>query len=85
VLSRRVLLDEGHRQVVDVEQAAIWKFLWWSGTISVHVLVDQNRQDHSVRINIFLSTVSIAAISNQKLVFNPSGEDLFVLFMACYL
>ncbi|KAG6736353.1 hypothetical protein POTOM_060901 [Populus tomentosa] len=85
VVSRRVLLDEGHRQVVDVEQAAIWKFLWWSGTISVHVLVDQNRQDHSVRINIFLSTVSIAAISNQKLVFNPSGEDLFVLFMACYL
>lgn len=48
VVSRRVLLDEGHRQVVDVEQAAIWKFLWWSGTISVHVLVDQNRQDHSM-------------------------------------
>ncbi|CAK7332671.1 unnamed protein product [Dovyalis caffra] len=49
VISRRVLLDEGDRQVVDVEQAAIWKFLWWSGTISVHVLVDQNRQDHSMK------------------------------------
>ena len=85
MVSRRVLLDEGDRQVVDVEQAAIWKFLWWSGTISVHVLVDQNRQDHSVRIYIFLSTVSIAAMSNLKLVFNPSAEDLFVLFMACSL
>jgi hypothetical protein len=80
VVSRRVLLDEGHRQVVDVEQAAIWKFLWWSGTISVHVSVDQNRQDHSVRINIFLSTVLL--LPNRS---SPSGEDLFVLFMACYL
>lgn len=49
VISRKVLVDEGHRQVVELEQAAIWRFLWWSGTISVHVLVDQNREDHSVR------------------------------------
>ncbi|XP_028801767.1 uncharacterized protein LOC114756954 [Neltuma alba] len=49
VISRKVLLDEGHRQVVELEQAAIWRFLWWSGTISVHVLVDQNREDHSMR------------------------------------
>ncbi|XP_058087919.1 uncharacterized protein LOC131234933 isoform X2 [Magnolia sinica] len=49
VISRKVLVDEGLRQVVEVEQAAIWKFLWWSGTISVHVLVDQNREDHSVK------------------------------------
>lgn len=49
VISRRVLVDEGLRQIVEVEQAAIWRFLWWSGTISVHVLVDQNRRDHSVR------------------------------------
>lgn len=53
VLSRKVLVDEGHRQVVDLEQAAIWKFLWWSGTISINVLVDQNRNDHSVRIHAF--------------------------------
>ncbi|OAY34527.1 uncharacterized protein LOC110628290 [Manihot esculenta] len=45
VISRKVLLDEGPRQLVEVEQAAIWRFLWWSGTISVHVLVDQNRED----------------------------------------
>ncbi|KAL5552872.1 hypothetical protein UlMin_040273 [Ulmus minor] len=49
VISRKVLVDEGHRQVVELEQAAIWKFLWWSGTISVHVLVDQNRKDHSMK------------------------------------
>nr|XP_043626355.1 uncharacterized protein LOC122597848 [Erigeron canadensis] len=49
VTSRKVLLDEGSRQVVDLEQAAIWRFLWWSGTISVHVLVDQNREDYSMK------------------------------------
>lgn len=49
VISRKVLVDEGLRQVVDLDQAAIWKFLWWSGTISVHVLVDQNREDHSMK------------------------------------
>ncbi|KAI4384292.1 hypothetical protein MLD38_002467 [Melastoma candidum] len=49
VISREVLVDDGLRQVVDVEQAAIWKFLWWSGTISVHVLVEQNRTDHTMR------------------------------------
>ncbi|KAK1396932.1 hypothetical protein POM88_006795 [Heracleum sosnowskyi] len=36
-------------QVVDLEQAALWKFLWWSGTIPVHVLGDQNREDHSMK------------------------------------
>ncbi|XP_010552646.1 PREDICTED: uncharacterized protein LOC104822970 [Tarenaya hassleriana] len=49
VISRKVLVDEGTRQVVEVEQAAIWRFLWWSGTISVHVLVEQNRADHSMK------------------------------------
>ncbi|XP_022632468.1 uncharacterized protein LOC106779894 isoform X1 [Vigna radiata var. radiata] len=49
VISRKVLVDEGHRQVVDLDQAAIWKFLWWSGTISINVLVDQNRKDHSMK------------------------------------
>ncbi|XP_023538140.1 uncharacterized protein LOC111798998 [Cucurbita pepo subsp. pepo] len=49
VISRRVLIDEGSRQVVELEQAALWRFLWWSGTIAVHVLVDQNRADHSMK------------------------------------
>ncbi|RZC89559.1 hypothetical protein C5167_027101 [Papaver somniferum] len=29
VISRNVLVDECSRQVVEVEQAAMWKFLWW--------------------------------------------------------
>lgn len=49
VISRKVLLDDGSRQVVELEQAAIWKFLWWTGTLAVHVLVDQNRDDHSMK------------------------------------
>ncbi|XP_073144548.1 uncharacterized protein [Henckelia pumila] len=49
VISRKVLLEEGSRQLVEVEQAALWRFLWWSGTISVHVLVDQNREDHTMK------------------------------------
>lgn len=49
VISRNVLVDEGHRQRVELEQAAIWRFLWWSGTVSVHVFVDQDRRDHSVK------------------------------------
>ncbi|OIT23090.1 PREDICTED: uncharacterized protein LOC109216771 [Nicotiana attenuata] len=48
VVSRKVLVDEGLRQVVELEQAAIWRFLWWSGTIAVHVLVDQNRENHTM-------------------------------------
>ncbi|KAJ6839500.1 uncharacterized protein M6B38_313945 [Iris pallida] len=49
VISRNVLVDEGHRQRVELEQAATWRFLWWSGTVSVHVFVDQDRRDHSVK------------------------------------
>ncbi|CAN1151203.1 hypothetical protein LINPERHAP2_LOCUS18042 [Linum perenne] len=49
VMSRKVLFDDGRRQLVEVEQAAIWTFLWWSGTISVNVLVDQNRDDLSMK------------------------------------
>ncbi|KAF7058590.1 hypothetical protein CFC21_065612 [Triticum aestivum] len=49
VVSRNVLLDEGSRQIVEVEQAAIWKFLWWSGILSVHVFVDQDRRNHTVK------------------------------------
>ena len=27
----------------------MWKFFWWSGTISVHVLGDRNREDYSMK------------------------------------
>lgn len=49
VISRNVLFDDGQKQVVEVEQAAIWRFLWFSGTISVHVFVEQDRKDHTVK------------------------------------
>ncbi|KAK6931053.1 protein of unknown function DUF220, partial [Dillenia turbinata] len=49
VVSRKVLVDEGSRQLVELEQAAWWRFLWWSGTIAVHVLVDQNRENHTMK------------------------------------
>jgi len=65
VISREVLVDEGSRQVVELEQAAIWRFLWWSGTISVHVLVDQNRVDHSVRYQFSLLVCVCFARENE--------------------
>ncbi|KAL7091684.1 hypothetical protein ACP275_12G120000 [Erythranthe tilingii] len=49
VISRKVIVDEGSRQVVELEQAAMWRFLLWSGTISVNVLVDQNRDDYTMK------------------------------------
>ncbi|XP_026402363.1 uncharacterized protein LOC113297960 isoform X1 [Papaver somniferum] len=55
VISRNVLVDECSRQVVEVEQAAMWKFLWWSRIIAVHVMVGQNIDDHS---KLFSSTSS---------------------------
>lgn len=49
---RKILEDEGHRQLVEVEQAAIWRFLWWSGTISVRVFVEQDRHNHTVKFRL---------------------------------
>lgn len=53
--------------MVELEQAALWRFLWWSGTISVHVLVDQNRADHSVSTGHFL-LLFIIVQNNKKIV-----------------
>jgi len=44
VISRKVIEDDGYRQLVEVDQAAVWRFLWFSGTLSVCVLVDQDRR-----------------------------------------
>ncbi|CAK9199054.1 unnamed protein product [Sphagnum troendelagicum] len=49
VYSRRVIEDDGERQLVEVDQAAIWRFLCFSGTFSVCVLVDQDRRTHTVK------------------------------------
>lgn len=45
-----MLEDDGHRQLVEVDQAAAWKFLWFSGTLSVCVLVDQDRRKRMVSL-----------------------------------
>ncbi len=57
VYSRRVIEDDGERQLVEVNQAAIWRFLCFSGTFSVCVLVDQDRRTHTVStaVNVDLS------------------------------
>lgn len=52
VTSRKVLKDDGLRQLVEVDQAAIWKFLWFSGTLSVCVLVDQDRRLHMMNYKL---------------------------------
>ncbi|GLJ21247.1 hypothetical protein SUGI_0389910 [Cryptomeria japonica] len=52
VTYRKVLEDDGYRQLVEVEQAAMWRFLWWSGTIAVRVYVDQDRRNHIVRFHL---------------------------------
>ncbi|XP_026443806.1 uncharacterized protein LOC113343931 isoform X3 [Papaver somniferum] len=57
VISRNVLVDECSRQVVEVEQAAMWKFLWWSGIIAVHVMVGQNIDDHSEGLMLVVATI----------------------------
>ena len=38
-------------QTVDVKQAAAWKFLWWAGTFPVHLIVQENRKNLTVRYN----------------------------------
>eukprot|EP00249_Psilotum_nudum_P015486 c25350_g1_i2 orf=91-867(+) len=52
VTHRKVIEDEGHRQLVEVEQAAIWRFLCFSGTISVRVFVDQDRNSKRVKYHL---------------------------------
>ncbi|XP_026420909.1 uncharacterized protein LOC113316952 isoform X3 [Papaver somniferum] len=57
VISRNVLVDECSRQVVEVEQATMWKFLWWSGIIAVHVMVGQSIDDHSEGLMLVVATI----------------------------
>ncbi|CAM6041968.1 unnamed protein product [Sphagnum compactum] len=52
VRSRRVIEDDGHHQLVEVDQAAIWRFLCFSGTLSVCVMVDQDRRTRTVKFQL---------------------------------
>ncbi|KAL0799041.1 hypothetical protein Bca101_054216 [Brassica carinata] len=44
-ISRKVLMEEGPMQTVEVKQAAAWTFLWWAGTFPVHLIVQENRKN----------------------------------------
>ncbi|CAN6873452.1 unnamed protein product [Brassica oleracea] len=43
-ISRKVLMEDGPMQTVEVKQAAAWKFLWWAGTFPIHLIVQENRK-----------------------------------------
>ncbi|KAG6555303.1 hypothetical protein Mapa_003346 [Marchantia paleacea] len=49
---RKLLEDHGHRQIVEIEQAAIWRFLWLSGSLNVCVRVDQDRQALTLKYDL---------------------------------
>jgi len=48
VTYRKVLEDDGNRQLVEVEQLGRWKFLFLSGSFASRVIVEQNRQEHAL-------------------------------------
>ncbi|CAK9227304.1 unnamed protein product [Sphagnum troendelagicum] len=52
VCYRKVLEDDGNRQLVEVEQLGRWRFLMFSGTFSSRVMVEQNRQDHQMLFDL---------------------------------
>jgi len=52
VCYRKVLEDDGNRQLVEVEQLGRWRFLMFSGTFSSRVMVEQNRQEHQMLFNL---------------------------------
>ncbi|KAI5082746.1 hypothetical protein GOP47_0002489 [Adiantum capillus-veneris] len=48
VTYRKVLQDDGNKQLVEVEQLGRWRFLMISGTFSCRVLVEQDRKQHTM-------------------------------------
>lgn len=52
VVYRKVLQDDGNKQLVEVEQLGRWRFLMISGTFSCRVLVEQDRQQHTMTFDL---------------------------------
>lgn len=48
VAYRKVLQDDGNKQIVEVDQIGRWRFLMMEGTFSCRVLVEQDRKEHSM-------------------------------------
>jgi len=52
VVFRKVLEDDGNRQLVEVEQLGRWRFLMLSGTFSSRVIVEQNHKEKSMLFDL---------------------------------
>jgi len=61
--SRKVLKDDGPRQIAKVKKAVAWNFSGRSIAIPISLIVDENRRDLTVR------SFSITPNNNQDLLF----------------
>lgn len=52
VAYRKVLEDDGNKQLVEVDQVGRWRFLMISGTFSCRVLVEQDRKQHTMNFDL---------------------------------
>ncbi|CAI5989817.1 unnamed protein product [Closterium sp. NIES-64] len=52
VKHRKVLEDDGDRQLVEVEQSAAWRFLVFSGSFDTRLLVTQDRAERTMSFKI---------------------------------
>lgn len=51
-VSRKVLTDNGTRQMVEADKTLAWSFLSWSGTIPISLIFVENHKNLSVRIKL---------------------------------
>lgn len=47
--SRKILKKDGPRQTVKVKKAVAWDFLWFSGSLPINLIVNENKKDLEVR------------------------------------
>jgi len=61
--SRKVLMEDGPRQIAKVKKTVDWKFLGSSFAVPISLIVDENRKDLTVR------SFSIPPHNNQNFLF----------------
>jgi len=49
IKSRKVLMEDGPRQIAKVKKTVDWKFLGSSFAVPISLIVDENRKDLTVR------------------------------------
>ncbi|AEE30411.1 OBP32pep protein, putative (Domain of unknown function DUF220) [Arabidopsis thaliana] len=47
--SRKILKKDGPRQTVKVKKAVAWDFLWFSGSLPINLIVNENKKDLEVK------------------------------------